>query len=168
MLRSALRGERGTELRSDTPLREVSRRNPRNLFKHLERETELRLPVLEMTALGVIGLRVCFVAVVAIIVTLREGTWAAVALASLCLALGAGLMATDPLRLPAHVLTMGDLVRRVAPLNVGRLKATGRRAPDAWTTLVGLAADHSTVAPSEISRGTFLMEASLKAKAVAG
>jgi hypothetical protein len=135
----------------------VLERKPRRLFSRLRRETELRLPILQVTKLGFSGVVICLVATVALIATMVEGTWTNVGLATLPLILGAAMVAVDPLRLPAGIETVGDLVRRTVPLNISRFRSEGRRLPDIWTALVGIAADHGTIAANEITPDTFLM-----------
>jgi len=165
MLRAALPFDRGM-ITPSTLLKDLGGDRPRKLFKRIREKTDLRLPTPNLTRLGLLGFGTCFIATIAFFATLAEGSWAAVGLSLVAFAMGIAPIIADPLRLPPNLQTVGDLVRRTAALNAGHLRLTGRRPPDAWTTLVGLAAEHSTLHPDEVRPDTFLMASLLKSEAV--
>ncbi|MBO9580786.1 MAG: hypothetical protein J7498_07820 [Sphingobium sp.] len=140
-----------------TPLTELSGGTPRKVFKRLRKMTGLRLPTLNVTAMGGIGIVACLIGIVALIAALTEAAWWSVGGATALLLVGGVLVALDPLGLPPGIITVGDLVHRTVPLNVKRLQSEGRRAPDIWTTLVGLAADHGSIPSGAIQPSTVLM-----------
>ena len=117
----------------------------------------MRLPTVELTAIGVTGGWLCLVGFIGGLVALFNGAWAFSGIGALVFALGILLIRIDPARLPKGVATVGDLVRRTVPLNVQKLAQEGARPPDRWSILVALAAEHGTLPPDEIGPDTFLM-----------
>jgi hypothetical protein len=140
----------------------TSELKPRHLFKKLETDTGLRLPAYEPTSLGVAGGYMLVGGLLAAIVALLTGHWMVTA-GALFVALGSlPFLHRDAGRFPSGVLTVGDLVRRTAPLNVAKLREVGGRPSDRWSVLVGLAAEHGTLSPDEIGPETFLHRRSLE------
>jgi hypothetical protein len=103
----------------------------------------------------------------AAVVTLLIDQWL-----SSCVAFGIAMFGMLPMwadrgRLPAGVETVGDLVRRTAPLNARQLEADGGRPSDRWTILASLASEHGSLMPDEIAPETFLHRKSMKLAAAA-
>lgn len=140
---------------------------PFELFKKLARETHLRLPSPEPTLIGVAGGWLFTGGLLVAIVTLLTGLWPVSLLAAGVVALGIIPIRADRGRLPQGVTTVGDLVRRTAPLNARTLEGDGARLPDRWSILVSLAAEHGSLMPGEISPATFLHRKSMKLAMVA-
>ncbi|WP_260599380.1 acyl carrier protein [Sphingomonas endolithica] len=140
---------------------------PFALFRKLSRETGLRLPLARLTPVGMAGGFLLTGGLLAAIVTLLIGQW----LIS-CVVFGIAVFGMIPMwadrgRLPAGVATVGDLVRRTAPLNARGLEADGGRPSDRWSILVSLASEHGSLMPDEIAPETFLHRKSVKLAAAA-
>lgn len=140
---------------------------PLDLFKRLGRDTGLRLPSARLTPVGMVGGLLFTGGLIAAVVTLLIGQW----LLS-CFAFGIAVFGMIPIwadrgRLPAGVATVGDLVRRTAPLNARQLEADGGRPSDRWTILVSLASEHGSLMPDEIAPETFLHRKSMELAAAA-
>ncbi|MEO7277755.1 MAG: hypothetical protein ABIW33_07020 [Sphingomicrobium sp.] len=140
----------------------------RRLFDRLRRETRLRLPTEEATAIGLVGGWMCLLGFIGGLVALFTGAWALTGLGALVVVLGVLLLRVDPARLPIGVATVGDLVRRTVPLNAQDLAETGARPPDRWAILVALAAEHGSLPPDEIGPDTFLLRKGMELAAKRG
>jgi len=127
------------------------------LFKSLRTDTGLRLPSVELTAVGATGGWMCLVGFIGGVIALGSGAWALSGVGALIVALGILLLRVDPARLPNGVTTVGDLVRRTVPLNAQKLAEAGARPPDRWAVLVALAAEYGSLPPDQIGPDTFLL-----------
>lgn len=156
-VRRGLKSARRHELFPTTPLSVVGGVNPRKLLRGLRKRTGLRLPALTLTKLGTAGLITLLFGIVAFIIAMRERWLPIMSLASGLSLTGGVMFWVDPARLPTGVDTVGDLVRRLVPLNMDRLRASGARPPNAWTMLAGLTADHGNLSPSAITPDTVLI-----------
>lgn len=137
------------------------------LFKRVGRETGLRLPPTQSTTIGNVGGYLFSAALIAGIMTLLIGQFKLS-----MLALGVGMSGTffvwtDRGRLPVGVATIGDLVRRTAPLNASKLQAEGGRPSNRWEILASLAAEHGILGPDQIRPETFLHRKSMDLAATA-
>lgn len=141
---------------------------PSRLLSSIRKDTGLRLPDAQPTTIGIIGGYMCLGGFIGGLVALFGGAWIWSGVGALIFALGAALIRVDPARLPVGVTTVGDLVRRAAPLNVRKLAEIGARAPDRWTILVALAAEHGSLAPAEIGPDTFLLRKGMDTAAARG
>jgi hypothetical protein len=140
---------------------------PFELFKKLGRETGLRLPSVRLTPVGMVSGFFLTGALLVAIVTLLVGQWLFSGVAIGVAVFGMLPIWADRGRLPTGVETVGDLVRRTAPLNARQLEADGGRLADRWTILVSLASEHGSLMPDEIAPGTFLHRKSMELAAVA-
>lgn len=138
---------------------------PKILLRRLAQETELRLPEERYDRLGKAGSYLLAGGMMAAIVAILTGHWMIAGAAFITALAGIPLIRLDSGRFPAGVETVGDLVRRTAPLNVEHLRAVGARPADRWSVLVALAAEHGTLPACDISPDTFLHQASLKKRA---
>lgn len=139
----------------------ISGLSPSRLFKKLKEDTGLRLPAYHLTWLGLTGGFLVVGGILAAIVALLAGLWF-VSVAAAMIALGGlPLLRLEPGRMPAGIVTVGDLVRRVVPLNAAKLKDSGGRPSDRWSIVVALAAEYGELAPDEIGPDTFLHQRSL-------
>jgi hypothetical protein len=148
-IRRSLELEDGRKIKPQSPLLDGSTSAFR-LFKALDRDTGLRLPTPEFTRPGTIGAYLFTIGLIGGVVTLFP------------VVLGMLLIRQDPGKLPKGVVTVGDLARRAAPLNSGKLKGEGGRPADCWTVLVALAAEHGVLPPDEIGPDTFFHRKSLE------
>jgi hypothetical protein len=75
---------------------------------------------------------------------------------------GVGLFRLDPLHLPPHWTTVGDLARAVAHTNYGALAAEGGRvrAGEIWDVLREIAAGQCNLRSDTIGRDTEIVAAS--------
>lgn len=142
--------------------------SPSRLLAWLRRDTGLRLPNAGPTIIGNIGAYMCLGGFIGGMVALFTGAWLWSGIGALVLALGALLVRLDPARLPFGVLTVGDLVRRAAPLNAQKLVKSGARPPDRWAILVALAAEHGSLPPAQIGPNTFLLRKGMELAAEPG
>lgn len=140
---------------------------PLDLFKRIGRETGLRLPSARLTPVGMVGGFLLTGGLLAAVVTLFIGQWLFSSVALGIAVFGMLPMWADRGRLPAGVATVGDLVRRTAPLNARQLGADGGRPSDRWSILVSLASEHGSLMPDEIAPETFLHRKSMKLAAAA-
>jgi hypothetical protein len=140
----------------------------RGLFDALRRETRLRLPTEEATAVGIVGGWMCLLGLIGGLIALLTGAWTLTGLGALVVALGVLLLRVDPARLPTGVATVGDLVRRTVSLNARSLAETGARPPDRWAILVALAAEHGSLQPDQIGPDTFLLRKGMELAAKRG
>lgn len=164
-IRRSLDPDRTQKVTPQTTLTGYNR--PVDLFKKLSRETSLRLPSTTLTPTGMFGGLLFVGGLVAAIVTIFIGHWRLSGPA-----FGLGLFGMLPMwadrgRLPAGVATVGDLVRRTAPLNARELQAEGGRLSDRWSILVSLAAEHGSLTPDEVAPETFLHRKSMELAAAA-
>lgn len=141
--------------------------NPFQLFRKLGKETGLRLPSTRLSPIGMFGGFIFCGGLLVAISMLFLGQWE-----TACLALAMGLVGMLPMwrdrgGLPAGIATVGDLVRRTAPLNARELQADGGRPSDRWSILASLAAEHGTLEPGRIAPETFLHRKSLEQAATA-
>jgi len=141
--------------------------NPFQLFGRLGKETGLRLPSARLTPIGMIGGFIFCGGLLVAISMLLLGQWGVA-----CLALAAGLAGMLPMwrdrgGLPEGIATVGDLVRRTAPLNARELQADGGRPSHRWSILAALAAEHGALEPGRIVPETFLHRKSLEQAAAA-
>lgn len=148
----------GINPRCDIPVGE----RPLKLFKKLSRETSLRFPSPRMTSIGMLGGLLFSAGLLAAIVALLIGSWLVSCVALMISLLGMLPMWADRGQLPAGVTTVGELVRRTAPLNARELQANGGRPADRWSILAALAAEHGSLTPAEITGETFLHRKSMK------
>lgn len=142
--------------------------SPSRLLASLSKDTGLRLPSAQSTSIGIVGGYMCMVGFFGALIALFTGAWIASGVAALVLAVGALLLKLDPARLPVGVATIGDLVRRTAPLNAQKLVEVGARRPDRWDVLVALAAEHGLLPPAEIGPETFLLRKGMEIAAARG
>lgn len=159
-IRRALDPDRATAISPRTVLTRCD--SPAKLFRMLACNTGLRLPEADQTWLGKTGGLLFTFGLIAVIVTLTVGHLAVSGLMLAFGALGGALEWIDRGKMPPGITTVGDLVRRTAPLNVRRLRTEGGRPSDRWSILVALAAELGTLAPDEISPETFLHRNSLE------
>jgi hypothetical protein len=158
-LRRSLATDGSRAISPDTPLPQDGDIN--RLFKKVGRETGLRLPSTQSTTIGNVGGYLFSGSLIALIVTLLKGNWT-LSLTVLCVGfIGILFIYHDRGRLPAGVVTIGDLVRRTAPLNENRLQKEGSRPSDRWKILTALAAEHGMLGPEEITQDTFLHQKSM-------
>ncbi len=127
------------------------------LMDSLRIGTGLRLPTVELTTIGVVGGWMCLVGFIGALIALFTGAWALIGIGALVVVLGVLLLRLDPARLPSGLSTVGDLVRRIVPLNAQKLAQAGARPPDRWSVLVTLAAEHGILPPDQIGSDTFLL-----------
>jgi hypothetical protein len=160
-LRRSLEPGNGPKTKPRSPLLDGSASASR-LFKTLDRDTGLRLPSTEFTRPGKIGAYLFTIGLLGFVITLFIGAWTASGVAAFLAILGTLLMRQDPGKLPNGVVTVGDLARRAAALNSGKLKGDGGRPADCWTVLVALAAEHGVLPPDEIGPDTFFHRKSLE------
>lgn len=166
-LRRALAPEDKREVSPKSALQHAGT-SVRRLFNTLRRETGLRLPTEEATAIGVVGGWMCLLGFIGGLVALITGAWALTGLGALLVAFGFLLLRVDPARLPLGVATVGDLVRRTVPLNAQDLAETGVRPPDRWAIVVALAAEHGSLSPDQIGPDTFLLRKGMELAAKRG
>lgn len=160
-IRRALKMDCGGSMspRMDLPLNYTS---PSKFFSTLERDSGLRLPTTNGTAIGNIGIWLCVFSLAGCITALFASNWTLAAGAALTAAVGVGLVRVDPGKSPVGIETVGDLVKRTIPLNIRQLADGGARLPDRWSVLTGLASEHGVLPPAEIEPDTFLHHKSLE------
>ncbi len=129
---------------------------PARLFRKLGKKTGLRLPIHGQTWLGVAGGWLLLAGGTVAIVAFLARLWIPSAAAALLSLAGFVLLWIDPGRLPAGMVTLGDLVRRTVPLNSQTLRQAGGRPPHLWSALVALAAEHGMLRQEEIGPETTL------------
>jgi hypothetical protein len=155
-LRHVLDPERKERLTPATPLARAWRGSPRALLRRIRREARLTPPPLVLGWIGAAGLVALLCALAILLVGAVQDVPRILGAGILLAGLGSLMLKLDPGRLPERLATLGDLVRRLAALNAGWLRATGRRPPDSWTVLTLVAADLCTVPADEIGRDTLL------------
>ena len=136
--------------------------HPSQLLKKITRDTGLRVPIHRLTLLGKIGGWLTFIGILVAIVALFTQHWMESGAAALVAVGGFPLQLLDRGQYPTGVVTFGDLVRRIAPLNVTKLRDVGGAPADRWSVLVALAAEHGVLSPREIGPDTFLHRKSLE------
>ncbi|GGB58424.1 DUF3817 domain-containing protein [Blastomonas aquatica] len=141
--------------------------NPHQLFKRLSRETDLRLPSTRMTPIGMVGGFIFSGGLIAAVVLLLIGRWEVAFLAFVISLIGLLPVYADRGELPSGIVTVGDLVRRTAPLNARKLQAYGGRPSDRWSILASLAAEHGELEAEQIGPATFLHRKSMEQAAAA-
>ena len=135
---------------------------PDKLLRSIVQETSFRLPNIRPTWLGMVGGAIFSAGCIAAVFALFTSMWLLCAIACVLAACGVPLMWMDQGRWPLGIATVGDLARRTAPLNSSLLRASGARPSSSWDVLVGLAAEHGSLTPDEITPGTFFHMKSLK------
>lgn len=135
---------------------------PRRLFEKLAVGTELRLPNLELTWLGITGDFLLVGGMVAAMVALLTKHFMIGGVLILIAVVGLPLLRQDPGRFPAGMLTIADLVRRTVPLNSTIVEEAGGRPADRWSILVALAAEHGSLSSNEIEPGTYFHRRTLE------
>jgi hypothetical protein len=160
-LRRSLGPEHKRDIRPATPLTTLGRPVSR-LFRTLGKQTGLRLPTYELTWLGEAGGVILTGGLLAAIVALLTAHWLTSGLAILVAGTGLPLVWVDPGRLPAGIVTVGDLAQSTAPLNSDLLGKAGGRPSDRWSILVALAAEHGTLAAGQIGPETYFHRRSLE------
>lgn len=160
-IRRSLGAADGRKIKPQSPLLDGSA-SPFRLFKALNRKTGLRLPSAELTRPGEIGAYLFTLGLLGSVIALLNGAWVATLVAAFLALLAMLLIRQDPGKLPKGVVTVGDLARRAAALNSGKLKGEGGRPVDRWAVLVALAAEHGVLPPGKIGPDTFLHRKSLE------
>lgn len=145
-------------LRLDTPLLMSDSGNIASLFNGLGRQTRLRMPGVDMRALGTVGVWLGFLSAFAAFVMLAGGKipWIAMLLGGL----GVGMCFLDRGKAPADCRTLGDLAVKVAGLNRAALIAEGAasRASNTWRDLIEVLSEHTQLPKSEIRPDTWLLK----------
>lgn len=160
-LRSALRllGY-GDKLAPASDIRALERGGTKSNLKKLASKAGLRMPKTVSTRGGQLAALFGFILVLAGVswVSPEAGSMALGTMAALIFA-GAILQYADPGKLPPHCVTLGDLARRAAPLNYGRLIKMGarHRDQDIWEFLVEALSGYA-LPKSEINRDTVFLE----------
>jgi hypothetical protein len=144
---------RGARMSPSMPLQGIGGLSVRKLFRYLARETGLKIPQRGRSWIGEIGLALFAIAPILWFVTSAWPTLLA------ALAVGILMVRIDPGALPSDCSSLGELARRVAVLNHGRLHASGARSrpDDVWKTLVDIASRISTLPREQIQRDTYLL-----------
>ena len=135
---------------------------PSKLFSTLERDSGFRLPSVPLTTPGVVGGILFLIGIIGGVIALFNAAWEVAAGGVVMAVAGAAVLRADPGSIPVGIETLGDLVARTIPLNAQKLSEAGARLPDRWAMLTGLAAEHGSLSPAEISSDTFLHVKSLK------
>jgi hypothetical protein len=151
------------ELQPNTVLRDISPRSLRRLFSRIRAHAGLRMPNLEFAGLGRLGVLLLAVGALALpaIAAVRPHFWWLPTLAG---ASGIALISTDARRFPSDCRTFGDLAKKVAALNFGKLVAdgAGRRDTDLWNALLEVLSEFSVLPKAEISRETTILQRQIK------
>lgn len=153
-IRDAIGADR---IRPSTPLASLGEM-PKLLVRRIERESGLSMPPLPPTAIGQAAWLLCAAAVVGLLIGWVFKIWLAIA-ASLVVAVLplVWLVVFEPGAFPAGVVTVGDLARRAAPLNLGILRREGAgRGLGIWETVAAIAADVSCIDIDRIRPETLL------------
>jgi hypothetical protein len=150
--------ETGERTGPSTPLPPFFRTQTKRSLRTFEKVTDLRMPPHELGRPGAAALLIGLGAVVYFLVGLFVGLPApAITILATVVAAGA-LVWLDRGRLPKGLDTLGDLARRTAPLNFGRLAGQGARVSDelSWSVLCEALGDIADVPPDEIGRETLI------------
>jgi hypothetical protein len=169
-LRSALYEMKNERLPPSFQLNLVQDISVKRLFGRLSQKTNLKLPNRALTAIGNSGGALIVVAFMAILPLYILGDqniidmhwlWAI----PVGIAAGAAVIKFDPGRLPSDCQTLGDLVRKTATLNYGRLAKQGAKATeeDIWREFREIVSQQSGVAPKDIQRDTVFFRKQLRA-----
>ncbi len=141
-----------------TPLPPVFRTRSKRALRTLGRITSLTLPQHEGGMLALAAFLIGAGALLCVFVGLFASL-PAVAVTGVAAVIAAGVLGSlDRGRLPKGLDTVGDLARRTAPLNFGRLAGQGARVSDAlsWSVLCEVLGDIAEVPADEIGRETLI------------
>lgn len=158
-IRRCLAGAAGARtLRSDTPVMGPGDRQAKHVMRRLQEGTGLRMPFSRgtwMSDLGVYGVIVGFFATL-----IAPMAGVAIWMPLLVVGVSAALLWLDPNVLPADCRTVGQLARKAAALNRGRLIAEGAaaRIDSIWDDLVEVLSEHTTLPKTEIRADTWLLQ----------
>lgn len=144
-------------------LNEISSLPPKVLFAKIKSQSSMRLPRLQPGALGRAGQGVTLLAILAFLVLVPMNL--RLALVPLSAAgIGGILMRFDRGEFP-NDQTLGDLARKVAGLNFGRLVTlgAGQRDRDLWEAFLEVITEHSPTPKDEIVLETLLLQKQLRA-----
>ena len=147
-------------VRPSTPLATFAE-PPKRFIRRIRRETGLRMPALLSTQAGKAATCLCVAAFVGLAIGWLFRIWpaigASVAVAALTLA---WLAVFERGAFPPSIVTVGDLARRAAPLNLGALRREGAgRGLAAWDIVAAVAAEESGIEVGRLSPETLLFPA---------
>lgn len=160
-----LRKALGRSVEPTTALTSLAGDSAKAFIKRLSEETGLRMPLLQLSWIGLtgtaLGVAALFSPIVLLVLGLGPHWWW-----SSLLLFGAGLLVLriDPCVFPAGYTTFGELSEKVAALNFGQLATLGARASetDVRRALVGVLTERSTLPPSELAHGAFFFQSQMK------
>jgi len=169
-LRGALCDLRNERLSPSFTLNVVKDISVKRMFRQLSRKTDLKLPKRALTAIGNSGSLLIVIAFMAIFPLYILGDQNVIDMRWLWaipagIAAGVAAIKFDPGRLPSDCQTLGDLARKTATLNYGRLAKQGAKATeeDIWREFREIVSQQSDVAPEHIRRDTVFFRKQLRA-----
>lgn len=163
-LRNALRRVTGDpHIRPDTALADVFPGSAKAFFRQMKAQCVLRILPPTNTNVGGWGALLIAAALLAlpVLAAAKLSAWPAILGLGALVGAGATLMAADPQTYGPGVVTVGDLARKIAPLNYGALTKFGGRSSDesVWAALAEIAGHHSEVlSAQQIERSTVLLQ----------
>jgi hypothetical protein len=136
----------------------------KRLFKEIGQRSGLRLPRLHFTLQGNIGIWLIGTSLFGLLpmaMFVPDLWWALVSAG----AVGFCLVYFDPGKIPTDCQTIGDLSRKVAGLNFGKLTiaGAGSRDRDLWSALVEVLSEHTTLPKTEINFDTLILKKQMRA-----
>jgi hypothetical protein len=159
LLRAALMagGLSRASLRTDTALDALAEGRPRQWLKLLGKHTGLEMPSSRTGALGVMSVVCWFMGWLVGCITAINGNLQTALMYSLpFIAIAAILFWLDKGQWPAGIVTLGDLVDRVAGLNHNRLGDVRDLKDSTWRRLTAIVAEQSDTLPAEMKSDTLL------------
>ena len=151
-----------TRLRPDTPVKGLTTLTAKRLFKQISVRSGLRLPRPKVALCGTLGAWSILVSLIGLLTTavFVPHWWLVPMLAA---ALGIMLHRLDPGEVPLDCQTLGDLSRKVAGLNFGKLSNEGAELhdKDLWNALVEVLSEDTFLPKLEIGPETLLLQKQL-------
>lgn len=149
----------GAKIKPNTRVKDLTSFTATALFGHLSARSGLRMPKRRLALAGTIGAMSIFAGLIGLsAAAISESHLWPIPL--LVAGLGVMLICLDPGQIPADCQTIGDLSRKVAGLNFGKLLAEGAepRDRDLWNALVEVLSEDSLLPKSEIRPETLLLQ----------
>ncbi len=147
-------------------LDQISTVPPKVLFREIQTHAALRLPRLKYAARGVAGCCMVLLSIAAL------PALALVNSRNFCflfplgtMLIGGILMHVDQNKFPSECATLGDLARKGAGLNFGRLVTFGAKPRDAdlWAALLEVLTEHSLIKKTATTTETILLQTQFRA-----
>ena len=152
-----------TRLGPDTPVKGLTTLTTKALFKQISARSGLRMPRPRVALWGTVGAWSILAGLAGLVTTAVFGPhwWPVPMLAA---ALGIMLHQLDPGDVPFDCQTLGDLSRKVAGLNFGKLSNEGAELhdKDLWNALVEVLSEDTFLPKQEIRPETVLLQKQLR------